>query len=119
MYTHNMNTLPNDLLKLCFDYLYVQDILNTQYILKRPVYDYKTLKTRYDREELQEEIGAHSIHTLVDIYDQVVSIVVMRPHQHLYRVSTRFKDTHRSHQYVKQQFIKKHSIYIPTNSYNT
>lgn len=103
-----MDTLPNDLLKLCFDYLYVQDILNTQYILKRPVYDYKTLKTRYDREELQEEIGAHFIHTMVDIYDQVVSIVVMKPHQHLYKVSTRFKDTHRSHQYVKQQFIKKH-----------
>ena len=106
-------TLADDILKHLFQYLRVYDICNLQYVTKRQTYSYTQLLQRYNREEILESMEKYTLHTYINAFDRVESILIMNSvFNHEYKITSMYQTTHAAHKYIKyiflqQQFLSK------------
>lgn len=103
-----LETLADDILKHLYQYLRVSDIVNAQYVTKRQTYSYAQLLERYNREEILESMEKYTIHTYINAFDRVESILVMNSvFNHKYKITSMYQTTHAAHKYIKYIFLQQ------------
>ena len=98
------HTLPDDILRLLFQYIHVADMVRLQFIYKRNVYGVNMLQLLYSQEEVIEQTSSFYIRTFMDT--RATTVVTTIPHNHTYKITTKYNHTHTSHIFVKQQFLR-------------